>query len=103
MRRKIPSPQTGLVANPVGIAAHQPGVSETPRATKQMSAYRDNEWVPPDIGKPDSPRTAHLANGACYHPTVWNTLADLAAYDDALQASTHQIENSFGGALPQDQ
>ena len=39
------------------------------------------------------------AGGAAYHPTVWNSPADLAAYDDALQASAQQIENSFRGVL----
>ena len=68
-----------------------------------MVLFGDNEWVPPDIGKPDSPQTTQLASGARYHPTVWNTPADLAAYDDALHASTQQIENSFGGVLLQGQ
>ena len=52
---------------------------------------------------PDSQQTMQLASGARYHPTVWNTPADLAAYDAALQASTQQIENSFGGVLLQGQ
>ena len=41
--------------------------------------------------------------GAGYHPTVWHTPADLAAYDTALQASTQQIENSLGGVLAGEQ
>ena len=64
-----------------------------------MVLFGDNEWVPPAVGKPDSPQTTQLASGAHYHPTVWNTPADLATYDAALQASTQQIENSFGGPL----
>ena len=43
-----------------------------------------------------------VASGARYHPTVWNTPADLATYDAAVQASTQQIENSFGGVLAAD-
>ena len=69
----------------------------------KLVLFGDNEWVPPDIGKPDSPQATQLASGARYHPTVWNTPADLAVYDAALQASTQQIENAFGGALLQDQ
>ena len=38
-----------------------------------------------------------------YHPTVWNTPARLAAYDDALRMSTQQIDFSFGGVLAQNQ
>ena len=48
------------------------------------------------------PQALQVASGARYHPTVWNTPADLATYDAALQASTQQIENSFRGALAAD-
>ena len=68
----------------------------------KMVLFGDNEWVPTVPGKAASPQALQVASGARYHPTVWNTPADLAPYDAALQASTQQIENSFGGALAAD-
>ena len=69
----------------------------------KMVLFGDNEWVPSAAEKMDPPQAMQVASGARYHPTVWDTPAELAAYDAALQASTQQIEFSFGGALSQDQ
>ena len=69
----------------------------------KMVLFGDNEWVPPVSEKADPPQAMQVASGALYHPTVWDTPAELAAYDAALQSSTQQIEASFGGVLSQDQ
>ena len=69
----------------------------------KMVLFGDNEWVPAVADRAGAEPTLQVASGASYHPTVWHTPADLAAYDAALQASTQQIENSFGGVLAADQ
>ena len=69
----------------------------------KMVLFGDNEWVPEGPEKADPPQAMQVASGARYHPTVWDTPAELAAYDAALRASTQQIEASFGGVLSQDQ
>lgn len=61
----------------------------------KMVLFGDNEWVPTTAETP-------APQGARLHPTVWSTPADLAAYNAALQASTQQIEDFFGGVLSQD-
>ena len=68
----------------------------------KMVLFGDNEWMPAAVKKAGSSQTMQAAGGAGYHPTVWDTPADLAAFDAALQASTQQIEDSFGGVLSQD-
>ena len=68
----------------------------------KMVLFGDNEWVPPVSEKADPQQAMQVASGARYHPTVWDTPAELAVYDAALQASTQQIEASFGGAILQD-
>ena len=69
----------------------------------KMVLFGDNEWVPPVSEKADPPQALQVASGARYHLTVWDTPAELAAYDAALQSSTQQIDASFGGVLSQDQ
>ena len=71
-------------------------------AYDKMVLFGDNEWVPAIPETSAAPQLAETAKGARFHPTVWSTPADLAAYDAALQASTQQIEDSFGGVLSQD-
>ncbi len=68
----------------------------------KMVLFGDNEWVPAAAEVTGSEPAPQMASRARYHPTVWQTRADLAAYDAALQASTQQIEDSFGGALRDD-
>ena len=65
----------------------------------KMVLFGDNEWMPSTASRTGSEPTLQAAAGTRYHPTVWHTPADLAAYDAALQASTQQIEYSFGGVL----
>ena len=74
------------------LAAHGSLPPDIDDVYDKMVLFGDNEWMPPTAETPDP-------QGARLHPTVWSTPADLAAYDAALQASTQQIEDSFGGVL----
>ena len=44
----------------------------------KMVLFGDNEWVPPVSEKADTPQATQVASGALYHPTVWETPAELA-------------------------
>ena len=86
------------------IAAHNSLPLDIDDVYDKMVLFGDNEWVPPTSGNPTSALKQKAASGVGYrHPTVWNTPADLAAFDAALQASTKQIEESFGSARTNDQ
>ena len=66
----------------------------------KMVLFGDNEWMPASPSqKAGSEQTMREYSKVDYHPTVWHTPANLAAYDLALQASTQQIEISFGGLV----
>ena len=62
----------------------------------KMVLFGDNEWMPASAQKAGSAQTIQVSSEVGYHPTVWDSPADLAAYDAALQSSTQQMENSFG-------
>ena len=82
------------------IAIHGKLPSDIDDVYDKMVLFGDNEWMPAAPSqKPDSPQEMHISSTIGYHPTVWHTPADLAAYDAALQASTEQIEQSFGGVV----
>ncbi|WP_420636209.1 M48 family metalloprotease [Candidatus Palauibacter sp.] len=81
----------------IGVHGRLP--SDIDDAYDKLVLFGDNEWVPPGFGWEAAPQPLQAASAARHHPTVWHTPADLAAYDAALQASTQQIENSFGGPL----
>ena len=85
------------------IAVHGKLPADIDDVYDKMVLFGDNEWVPEAAGDTGSAQTALASSGARYHPTVWNTPADVAAYDSALRASTQQIEDSFGGALAAEQ
>ncbi len=85
------------------IAVHGSLPPDIDDVCDKMVLFGDNEWVPPVSEKPGPPQAMQVASGALYHPTVWDTPAELAAYDAALRASTQQIEAPFGGAVLQDQ
>ena len=75
-----------------------------------MVLFGDNSWTPGPPEETSTPQTILVADGPGpqqsqlrrrYHPTVWATPGNVAAYDRALHASAQQIENSFGAALVQ--
>ena len=78
------------------IAVHGKLPADIDDVYDKMVLFGDNEWVPPIPETSAYQQPVLAASGARYHPTVWATPADLATYDAALQASTQQIENSFG-------
>ena len=84
------------------IGVHGKLPSDIDDVYDKMVLFDDNEWVPTVPEKAASPEAMQVVSGARYHPTVWNTPADLTTYDAALQSSTQQIENLFGGALAAD-
>ena len=69
----------------------------------KMVLFGDNEWMPASAQKAGSAQTIQVSSEVGYHPTVWDSPADLAAYDAALQSSTQQIENSFGVVVADEQ
>ena len=69
----------------------------------KMVLFGDNEWMPASAQKAGSAQTIQVSSEVAYHPTVWDSPADLAAYDAALQSSTQQIENSFGIGVADEQ
>ena len=81
------------------IGVHGKLPSDIDDVYDKLVLFGDNEWVPAVADRAVPEQTLQAASGASYHPTVWHTPADLAAYDAALQASAEQIENSFGGVL----
>ena len=78
------------------LAVHGKLPSDIDDVYDKMVLFGDNDWVPATASGRGSEPTLQAAGEALYHPTVWHTPADLAAYDAALQASTQQIEYSFG-------
>ena len=86
------------------IAIHGELPSDIDDVYDKMVLFGDNEWMPAPLGpKADSSaQTMQMSSEVDYHPTVWHTPADLAAYDAALQASTQQIEHSFGGGVAEE-
>ena len=84
------------------IAVHGSLPSDIDEVYDKMALCGDNEGVPSAPAKVTSPEGMHADGGAGFHPTVWDTPADLAAYDAAPQASMRRIEDSFGGALRQE-
>ena len=87
------------VTGHIGIHGSLP--SDIDDVYDKLVLFGDNEWAPEVPAKPAPPQTTLTANGNRYHPTVWDTPADLASYDASLLASTQQIENAFGAVLPQ--
>ena len=85
------------VAGHIGVHGKLP--SDIDDVYDKMVLFGDNEWVPAVADQAGPEQTLQAASGATYHPTVWHTPAALPAYDAALQASTQQIENSFGVEL----
>ena len=69
----------------------------------KMVLFGDNEWMPASAQKAGSAQTIQVSSEVGYHPTVWDSPVDLAAYDAALQSSTQQIENSFGVVVADEQ
>ena len=93
----------------IGAGAHSWSYrSDNPICTRtdvydKIVLFGDNEWMPASAQKAGSAQTIQVSSEVGYHPTVWDSPADLAAYDAALQSSTQQIENSFGVVVADEQ
>ncbi|MCY4566291.1 MAG: hypothetical protein OXE40_17615 [Gammaproteobacteria bacterium] len=81
---------------PGHLAMHGKLLSDIDDVYDKLVLFGDNEWVQAAVNGTGSKPTLPAAGGDSYHPTAWHTPAELAAHAAALQASTRQIESSFG-------